>query len=85
VGPAFLAGRILAARIDGGDDRLARLPIVNRRAKAFPPEPMRYIGARVIREALIRHDEATDAGRKPGMLVRFLAALPRLLGYRLGP
>ena len=85
VGPAFLAGRILAARIDGGDDRLARLPIVNRRAKAFPPEPMRYVGARVIREALIRHDEATDAGRKPGMLVRFLAALPRLLGYRLGP
>ena len=85
VGPAFLAGRILAARIDGGDDRLARLPIVNRRAKAFPPEPMRYIGARLIREALIRHDEATDAGRKPGMLVRFLAALPRLLGYRLGP
>ena len=85
VGPAFLAGRILAARIDGGDDRLARLPIVNRRAKAFPPEPMRYIGARVIREALIRHDEATDAGRRPGLIVRFLAALPRLLGYRLGP
>jgi glycine/D-amino acid oxidase-like deaminating enzyme len=85
VGPAFLAGRVLAARIDGGDDRLARLPIVNRRAKAFPPEPMRYVGARVIREVLIRHDEATDAGRRPGVIVRSLAALPRLLGYRLGP
>jgi glycine/D-amino acid oxidase-like deaminating enzyme len=85
VGPAFLAGRILAARIDGGDDRLARLPIVNRRAKAFPPEPMRYVGARLIREALIRHDEASDAGRRPGPIVRFLAALPRLLGYRLSP
>jgi glycine/D-amino acid oxidase-like deaminating enzyme len=85
VGPAFLAGRIMAARIDGADDRLARLPIVNRRAKAFPPEPMRYVGARLIREALIRHDEATDAGRRPGFIVRFLASLPRLLGYRLGP
>jgi glycine/D-amino acid oxidase-like deaminating enzyme len=85
VGPAFLAGRILAARIDGGDDRLARLPIVNRRAKAFPPEPLRYVGARLIRDALIRHDEATDVGRRPGMIVRFLSVLPRLLGYRLGP
>ena len=85
VGPAFLAGRILAARVDGGEDRLARLPILNQRAKSFPPEPMRYVGARVIREALIRHDEATDAGQRPSVIVRFLAALPRLLGYRLGP
>ncbi|MEP6679890.1 MAG: FAD-dependent oxidoreductase [Chloroflexota bacterium] len=84
VGPSYLAGRILAARIDGGDDRLARLPIVNHRARAFPPEPMRYLGARLIREALIRHDDATDAGRRPGAIVRFFARLPRLLGYRLG-
>ncbi len=85
VGPAHLAGRILAARIGGGDEDLARLPIADRRARRFPPEPIRYVGARVVREALIRRDEMTDQGRQPGPIVRMLVRLPRLLGYRLGP
>ena len=84
VGPAHLAGRILAALADGGTDPLARLAIVGRRARHYPPEPFRYVGARVIREALIRADEASDAGRRANLLVRLLAGLPRLLGYRLG-
>jgi glycine/D-amino acid oxidase-like deaminating enzyme len=85
VGPAHLAGRILAARIAGGSDDLARLPIAERHARRFPPEPIRYVGARIVREALIRHDEIADQGRNPGWIVRLLVRLPRLLGYRLGP
>lgn len=85
VGPARLAGRIIAARIADADDPVARLPIVDRRVRAFPPEPLRYAGARIIREALIRRDEAEDAERRPGPLVRLLVRVPRLLGYRLGP
>ncbi len=84
VAPAHLAGRILAALADGGADPIARLPIVGRRVRRYPPEPFRYLGARVIREALIRADEAGDAGRRPNIVVRLLAGLPRLLGYRLG-
>jgi len=84
VGPAHLAGRILAALVDGGTDPLARLPIVGRGIPIYPPEPFRYIGARMIREALINVDEAGDAGRRPGILARTLAGLPRRLGYRLG-
>ena len=84
VAPAHLAGRILAALTDGGTDPVAQLPIVGRRVRRYPPEPFRYLGARVIREALIRADEAGDAGRHPNLLVRLLAGLPRLLGYRLG-
>jgi hypothetical protein len=38
----------------------------------------------MVREALIRRDEAEDAGRRPSALVRFFANLPRLLGYRFG-
>jgi hypothetical protein len=37
-----------------------------------------------VREALIRRDEAEDAGHRPSALVRFFAGLPRLLGYRFG-
>lgn len=84
VGPARLAGRILAARVCGSDDPLTRLAIVDRRGRRFPPEPFRSIGARVIREALIRSDELADHGRRPGILIRALTRLPRRLGYRLG-
>ena len=80
-GPARLAGRILAALVDDPDDPLARLPLVGRRQRILPPEPFRFLGARLIREALIRRDDALDAGRKPGLLVRAVAratAPPRL-------
>lgn len=82
VGPARLAGRILAARIAGGNDPIASLPFVGHRQRFLPPEPFRYIGARAIREALIRQDEALDAGRRPGLLTRVVAGVPGLLGYR---
>lgn len=84
VAPAVFAGRVLAALVDEPDGELARLPIVDRRVRRFPPEPLRYAGVRVVREALIRRDEAEDAGRRASALVRLFASLPRLLGYRFG-
>jgi glycine/D-amino acid oxidase-like deaminating enzyme len=83
-GPSRFAGRILAALADAPDDPLARLPLVGARQPVLPPEPMRFAGARMIREALIRQDDAYDAGRRPSMLVNAVAKLPRILGYRLG-
>ena len=85
VGPSRLAGRVLAAILDGRRDPIARLAIVDARARRFPPEPFRYVGARMVREALVRKDETEDAGRRPGPIVRALARLPRWLGYRIGP
>jgi glycine/D-amino acid oxidase-like deaminating enzyme len=82
VGPARLAGRILAARIARRDDPVASLPIFGRRQRFLPPEPFRSIGARVIREALIRQDDALDAGRRPGLLTHLVTRVPGLLGYR---
>ncbi|MEO6578853.1 MAG: FAD-binding oxidoreductase [Candidatus Limnocylindria bacterium] len=84
VGPSRLAGRVLAALADGGADPVARLPIVGARKRRFPPEPFRYVGARMIREALVRKDEAEQNDRRPGLIVRAIARLPRLLGYRFG-
>ena len=82
VGPARLAGRILAARIAGGGDPIAFLPLFGRRQRFLPPEPFRFVGARAIREALIQQDDALDAGRRPGLLTRLVARVPSLLGYR---
>jgi glycine/D-amino acid oxidase-like deaminating enzyme len=82
VGPARLAGRILAARVAGGGDPIAFLPLFGRRQRLLPPEPFRFVGARAIREALIQQDDALDAGRRPGLLTRLVARVPSLLGYR---
>ena len=84
VGPSRLAGRILAALVDDPRDPLARLPLVGHRQRPFPPEPIRFVGARLVREALIRQDDALDAGRAPSWPIRVAARLPRILGYRLG-
>jgi glycine/D-amino acid oxidase-like deaminating enzyme len=84
-GPSRLAGRILAALVDGrGDPSVAALPFVGQRQPYLPPEPLRFIGARMIREALIREDDALDAGRRPSWLLRLTSRIPRVLGYRLG-
>ena len=84
VAPAHFAGRVLAAMVGDSNAELARLPIIDRRMRRFPPEPLRFAGVRLVREALVRRDEAEDAGRRASAPVRLLAQLPRLLGYRFG-
>jgi len=85
VGPARLAGRALAALVDGaGNPSVAALPFVGPRQPFLPPEPIRFIGARIVREALIREDDALDDGRRPNPLIRLVARFPRILGYRVG-
>lgn len=86
VGPSHLGGRILAALALGQtDDPLLQLPVVEWRPRSFPPEPFRYIGARVIREAIVAAEEREDHGRSVPRLLKALGRLPRRLGYELGP
>ena len=82
VGPARVAGRTLAALVAGVEDPLAAYALVGRRQRFLPPEPFRSLGARAIREALIRQDDALDAGREPGGLGKLITKVPGLLGYR---
>jgi glycine/D-amino acid oxidase-like deaminating enzyme len=86
VGPTWLGGRILAALAQGRhDDPVARLPMVGHRARRFPPEPFRFLGARVIRESIVAKEQRDDeAGYVPPPL-RWLVRLPRWMGYDLGP
>jgi glycine/D-amino acid oxidase-like deaminating enzyme len=85
VAPSHLAGRILAARVLGADEPVTRLPIVGPVPRSLPPEPFRYVGARVLREAMIRREDGEEAGRAPSAWLRELTRLPRRLGYHLGP
>ncbi len=85
VAPSWLGGRILAGLVLGLQDEFTSLGLVGARPRAFPPEPFRSLGARVVREAIVRRELAEERGRSPGWLVRQLSRLPRRMGYHLGP
>ena len=83
VGPTYLGGEILARlALDRRDERTA-LAIVEPSRKLFPPEPFKYVGGSLIRQALLRKDAAEDRGEAPDPVTAFVAALPHRLGLHL--
>lgn len=84
VGPAHLAGRILAALALERRDTVTRLPIVGAIASGVPPEPLAWAGGSLVRAALARRDDLEERGRRPGPIVRALCAAPAALGITLG-
>jgi glycine/D-amino acid oxidase-like deaminating enzyme len=86
VAPALIGGRILAAMaLERHDDPALALPLASGRPpRAFPPEPARYAGARIVREAIVRREAAEERGAPVGRLTRELSRLPGRLGYHLG-
>jgi glycine/D-amino acid oxidase-like deaminating enzyme len=85
VAPCHLAGRVLADLITGTASDVVRLPMVNARARTFPPQPLRALGAAMVRRAIIAKDTAEEQGSKPNPLAAAIAGLPRRMGYLLGP
>ncbi len=72
--------------MEHGDDPALALPLADGRApRAFPPEPARFLGARLIREAAERRERAEERERPVGTLVRELSRMSRRFGYHLGP
>jgi hypothetical protein len=75
VGPSVVGGRILASLVLGRDDEWSRTPLSNRRHDRFPPEPVRWLGARVVRAAVVRKERAEAAATRPRGLDERLARL----------
>jgi glycine/D-amino acid oxidase-like deaminating enzyme len=84
VGPSWLGGQILARLALGIEDELTALPLVNRRVRPLPPEPIKRLGGGLIRGAGLRVEEAEQAGQKGSLPLRAIAGLPRALGLRIG-
>jgi glycine/D-amino acid oxidase-like deaminating enzyme len=84
VGPSWLGGRILARLALGVEDELTALPLVNRIVRPLPPEPIKGLGGGLVRGAALRVEEAEQAGRRPALPLRAIAALPRVVGLRVG-
>jgi glycine/D-amino acid oxidase-like deaminating enzyme len=85
VAPSHLAGRVLADLVTGADSDAVRLPMVNARTRTFPPQPLRAIGAAMVRRAIIAKDTAEERGLRPNRLAVAVAGVPRRMGYLLGP
>ncbi|HEY6053093.1 MAG TPA: FAD-binding oxidoreductase [Gaiellaceae bacterium] len=75
VAPSLLGGKVLAAHVLGRDDDYGRFPLWNREPRRLPPDPVRYLGAHVVREAVRRKERAEQEGRTPRRLHETLAKL----------
>jgi len=85
VGPSHLAGRALASLALDRRDRYTRLPIVGSDAGAWvPPEPIAWAGGSLVRQALLRREEAFERHEEPGLATRALCALPKAIGIHVG-
>jgi hypothetical protein len=75
VAPSLIGGRILASLALDRDDSWARHPLVDQRVAPFPPEPIRFLGAHVVREGVHRKERAEAAGRRPSRIAVAVAGL----------
>jgi glycine/D-amino acid oxidase-like deaminating enzyme len=85
VGPCHLGGKILAGLALDAEDEYTTLPLVGLDSKRFPREPFFRVGERLVAHAVLRKDRLDDEGKRPSAPVRFMAGLPRRIGYNLGP
>ncbi|MGH3139719.1 MAG: NAD(P)/FAD-dependent oxidoreductase [Gaiellales bacterium] len=83
VGPSWVGGRILASLVLGRSDEWSSAGLVRDPGRAFPPEPVRYLGGRVVREAVRMMEEAEDRGEDPGRLAKYVAGFAPA-GYARG-
>jgi putative aminophosphonate oxidoreductase len=65
VAPSRMGGELLASLALGLDNEWTRSPLVRGPRGRFPPEPVRYIGSLVVRNAIRRKEAAEDRGARP--------------------
>ena len=71
-----IAGRILASLVLGLKDRWSGSGLVGlHKRTALPPEPIRYIGARIVRQAIRLRNAAEIQNKTANWLVRFVSNL----------
>ena len=86
VGPSQMVGRCIASSLLEKRDEYASLPIIEPPSALtrVPPEPFRWIGGTMIREAIGRKEQAESEGRPPGALVSAVAGIPGRIGFHIG-
>lgn len=86
VGPSQMVGRSLASLVLDRRDEYGNLPFVEPAAALtkVPPEPFRWLGGTVIREAIGRKEAAELEGRAVDPVSSLVARIPKLIGFHIG-
>lgn len=77
VGPSYTGGRILASLALDRNDEWSNTPLVLRDKPTvfLPPEPVRYLGSRIVRAAVERRTRVEDTGARPDRITQALSAM----------
>jgi glycine/D-amino acid oxidase-like deaminating enzyme len=75
VGPSVVGGKILASLALGHDDEWSQCGLITGSARSFPPEPIRFAGAHVVKEAIVRKEDAEALEKRPPRLAVALSKL----------
>ena len=84
VNPSWIGGQCLASLVLGTSDMWTNLALCTRALPSLPPEPLRYLGGTAVRQAILACEDAEERGRPPPLAASAIAALPRLMGLRIG-
>lgn len=80
VGPSYMGGQILSSLVLDEDNAWTRSPLTRGPLGMFPPEPFRYAGSIVVRNAIRRKERAEDERRAPAWIDRQLSKLANAAG-----
>ncbi|WP_343584805.1 FAD-dependent oxidoreductase [Herbaspirillum sp.] len=80
VGPSYMGGQILSSLVLDEDNAWTRSPLTQGPLGLFPPEPLRYAGSIVVRNAIRRKERAEDENRTPAWIDRQLSKLANAAG-----
>ncbi len=75
VGPSVVGGKILASMVLERADEWSDNGLVKATPRRFPPEPFRYVGAHVVREAIVRKERSEALDLRPSGLASAMARL----------
>jgi putative aminophosphonate oxidoreductase len=80
VAQTWVGGKILSSMILEQDNEWSRSGLVSGPKGYFPPEPIRWTGAMMVRNAIRRKENAEDAGKKPYWFDKQLAKFAKAAG-----
>jgi glycine/D-amino acid oxidase-like deaminating enzyme len=84
VGPSRMVAHALCSLALDRRDEHSRLAIVEPKPLRVPPEPFRYVGGAIVREAFILKEEAEEAALEPHSVAAFIAGIPERMGVQIG-
>jgi putative aminophosphonate oxidoreductase len=80
VGPAYMGGQFLSSLALGLDNVWTRSPMATGPLGWFPPEPFRYVGSILVRNAIRRKERSEELGRRPRWIDQRLGSLAAAAG-----